>query len=77
MIHTRIAAIPEFQPTENAPYYHKNIRIEENIFRQSGKYPVEMNYVEGFTFLHNTDGNGHAILEKDIKIAASAELVIE
>ena len=77
LIHTRIAASPEFQPTENAPYYHKNIRIEENIFRQSGKYPVEMNYVEGFTFLHNTDGNGHAILEKDIKIAASAELVIE
>lgn len=48
----KIRIIPEFTPTPKAPFYHKNIKIVNNIFECSE--PLEERYAENVVFEDNS-----------------------
>lgn len=54
----RVRIIPDFTPTEKAPYYHKNIRITNNIFGVTE--PVEVHGAKDVVIENNVINNGSA-----------------
>ncbi len=47
----RIRIVPEFTPTQKAPFYHRNVRIENNTF--TCREPLEQHYADGVVFENN------------------------
>lgn len=49
-------SIPEFFPTEEAPYYHRHVTIEDCVF--DTETPLKVNYTESVTFRRNRNAKG-------------------
>lgn len=55
--HAKIVSCPEYIPTENSPYYHSGLRIENNIFET--RDVLELRLTKNIVFKNNkhTDGS--------------------
>ena len=67
---------PEFEATEQAPYYHENIRVENNIFENCADVVFSGHHAKGLTFINNRDENGNLLTEKAVRLTDCADIVI-
>ena len=75
-ISSYIDVVPEFEATEQAPYYHENIRVENNIFENCADVVFRGHHAKGLTFINNRDGAGNLLTEKAVNLTDCADCVI-
>lgn len=75
-ISSGIGIVPEFQATEQAPYYHQNIRVENNVFENCQDVVFSGHHAKGLVFVNNRDGNGNPLTESAVRLTDCADCVI-
>lgn len=75
-ISSYIGIVPEFEATEQAPYYHENIRVENNVFENCGDVVFRGHHAKGLAFINNRDENGNLLTEKAVKLTDCADCLI-
>ena len=75
-ISSYIGVVPEFEATEQVPYYHENIRVENNVFENCTDVVFSGHRAKGLAFINNRDGAGNLLTEKAVNLTDCADYVI-
>jgi len=75
-ISSYIGVVPEFEATEQAPYYHENIRIENNVFENCQDIVFRGHHGKDLSFINNRDADGNLLTEKAVNLTDCVDVII-
>ena len=68
----QIKIAPEFEFTDQAPFYHRNITVRDNLFH--GSYAIDCSHADGLAFIGNRSAGGE---ELRIRASHSSRIVLD